>query len=772
MDAFYAAPPIIRTFTAGVVATSCIVYGYPPAFRYVFFDWYRSFLRLPPEIWRPFTSFLVSGAKLQMILDPYFLYMYGSQLERSPRFSRTGDFFWYIVFNMLSIVALAGGLLGEIRFNEALTMAFIYTFSQDNANARVTFIVIQVEAKYLPLGSLALTLFMAGPLAALTSASGIVSAHLYDFLTRIWPAFGGGSNWIQTPAFISRLFGDDSRVPQPRPHGGDVPIRNKIPVDDLAMAQDPPTEGGLFVNGDPPPPQPQVNVFTGNEDYTPGNRGYVVPSVVKGTVVRAADAGPVTLKSTGTEYVRQANRGSDPNNRPIAELLDNGVILLDKPSNPSSHEVVSWVRKVIGCSKTGHSGTLDPKVTGILVVCLGKATRLVKAQQASGKEYVAVVQFHGTLALGRREFRAALKKLEGAIFQTPPEISAVKKELRVRTAYEITAIEYDEDKNIGIFKTKCQAGTYIRVICEHLGFITGVGAHMAELRRTRSGHADENSGEISTLHNLSEAMWQWKTFNDDTYLRSVVKPIEYLLVDYKRIVIKDTAVAAIGHGGLLTLAGVVKFEREIKIREEVVMVTEKGEAVCIAWALVAGSVIENMDHGSVAKIKRNLMERHTYGRVWGRGPHALEKKRLRQDGAIDPVGRPLPEALSYIKDKDERNKKWFETYSHIDGQGLKTVKWKKEGEKIIGEDIPMTGDLQGYKFYEEPSYHAPHRVKKAANGQYAANEKNRPRAEDGNDTDPPSKKNKANEGQSPGNKPTTDEGEPSTKKAKTTRNQE
>ncbi|KAI9670330.1 MAG: hypothetical protein M1831_006544 [Alyxoria varia] len=131
---------------------------------------------------------------------------------------------------------------------------------------------------------------------------------------------------------------------------------------------------GLFVNGDPPPPQPQLNVFTGKEDYTPGNRGYVVPSVVKGTVVRAADAGPVTLKSTGTEYVRQANHGSDPNNRPISELLENGV------------------RKVIGCSKTGHSRTLDPKVTGILVVCLGKATRLVKAQQTSRKEYVAVVQ--------------------------------------------------------------------------------------------------------------------------------------------------------------------------------------------------------------------------------------------------------------------------------------------------------------------------------------------------------------------------------------------
>ena len=211
------------------------------------------------------------------------------------------------------------------------------------------------------------------------------------------------------------------------------------------------------------------------------------------------------------------------------------------------------------CSKTGHSGTLDPKVTGVLVVCLGKATRLVKAQQASGKSYVAVVQFHGTLARGKREYRAALKKLVGTIFQTPPEISAVKKELRVRTVYEIKPIEYDESRNMGIFTIKCQAGTYIRVICEHLGFLTGVGAHMAELRRTKSGNADENSGDMCTLHNLSEAMYAWNALNDDTYIRSVVKPIEYLLTGYKRIVIKDTAVASIGYGGLLTLAGVVRF---------------------------------------------------------------------------------------------------------------------------------------------------------------------------------------------------------------------
>ena len=157
--------------------------------------------------------------------------------------------------------------------------------------------------------------------------------------------------------------------------------------------------------------------------------------------------------------------------------------------------------------------------------------------------------------------------------------------------------------------------------------------------------------------------------------------------------------------------------------------TEKGEAVCIAWALVAGVVIENMDHGSVAKIKRNLMDRHTYGRTWGKGPHALEKKRLRQDGVIDLVGRPMPPALVYLKDKDERNKHWLETYDHVHGQGLTTMKWRKMNHAIVGEDIPLTGDLTGYQFYEEPNAHKPHKVPKRNVDQAVANENNRPAPE-------------------------------------------
>lgn len=107
--------------------------------------------------------------------------------------------------------------------------------------------------------------------------------------------------------------------------------------------------------------------------------------------------------------------GYSPLNRPIDVLKQYGVINLDKPSNPSSHEVVAWTKKLLKVGKTGHSGTLDPKVTGCLITCLNNATRLVKAQQSAGKEYVAVIKLHGKVDKAKK-VEKALDTLTGACF--------------------------------------------------------------------------------------------------------------------------------------------------------------------------------------------------------------------------------------------------------------------------------------------------------------------------------------------------------------------
>jgi H/ACA ribonucleoprotein complex subunit 4 len=272
---------------------------------------------------------------------------------------------------------------------------------------------------------------------------------------------------------------------------------------------------------------------------------------------------PLLLKNYDKLLVRTGHftpipNGSSPLSRDIKSYISSGVINLDKPSNPSSHEVVAWVKRILRCEKTGHSGTLDPKVTGCLIVCIDRATRLVKSQQGAGKEYVAVIRFHDKVPGGEAAFAKALETLTGALFQRPPLISAVKRQLRIRSIYESKLIEFDNDRHLGVFWVSCEAGTYIRTLCVHLGLLLGVGAHMQELRRVRSGAMDETKGLV-TLHDVLDAQWQMDNQNDEKYLRQVISPLETLLVGYKRLVVKDSAVNAVCYGAKLMLPGLLRY---------------------------------------------------------------------------------------------------------------------------------------------------------------------------------------------------------------------
>ena len=315
-----------------------------------------------------------------------------------------------------------------------------------------------------------------------------------------------------------------------------------------------------------------------------------------------------------------------------------GVINLDKPANPSSHEVVAWIRRILRVEKTGHSGTLDPKVTGCLIVCVDRATRLVKSQQGAGKEYVCVLRLHDALE-GEQKLAQAIETLTGALFQRPPLISAVKRQLRIRTIHESKLLEFDNDRHLGVFWVSCEAGTYIRTLCVHLGLLLGVGGHMQELRRVRSGAMSE-SDHLMTMHDVMDAQWLYDNTKDESYLRRVVRPLETLLTTYKRVVVKDSAVNAICYGAKLMIPGLLRYENGIELNEEVVLMTTKGEAIALGVAQMTTVEMATCDHGVVAKIKRVIMERDTYPRRWGLGPKAQEKKKMIKDGQLDKYGRP------------------------------------------------------------------------------------------------------------------------------------
>lgn len=290
------------------------------------------------------------------------------------------------------------------------------------------------------------------------------------------------------------------------------------------------------------------------------------------------------------------------------------------------------------CEKTGHSGTLDPKVSGCLLVCLNRATRLVKAQQSAGKEYVAIVQFHSD-AGPISKVQKGLDMLTGACFQRPPVISAVKRQLRVRTIYEATVLDYNREKQTLIFWTSCEAGTYVRTICVHLGLLLKVGAHMQELRRVRSGVLDENKYMV-TMHDVLDAMHVYENIRDEKYLRRIVMPLELILTNYPRIVVKDSAVNAICYGAQLMIPGVLRFEKSLEVGKEIVMMTTKGEAIATGIAQMTSAVVASVDHGCVAVIKRVVMERDTYNVRWGYGPRASDKKALILAGKLTDKGKP------------------------------------------------------------------------------------------------------------------------------------
>lgn len=330
--------------------------------------------------------------------------------------------------------------------------------------------------------------------------------------------------------------------------------------------------------------------------------------------------------------------GCSPLKRDLKTYLKYGVINLDKPANPSSHEIVAWIRRILRAEKTGHSGTLDPKVTGCLIVCVDRATRLVKSQQSAGKEYVCVMRMHDKIE-SQRQLEGALETLTGALFQRPPLISAVKRQLRIRTIHGIKLIEFDNERKLASFWVSCEAGTYIRTLCVHLGLLLGVGAHMQELRRVRSGALSEND-DIVTMHDVLDAQHVYDTSRDESYLRRIVRPLESLLTGFKRVVVKDSAINALCYGAKLTIPGLLRYENGIEPNDEVVMMTTKGEAVAIGIAQMATADIASVNHGVVASIKRVIMERDTYPRKWGMGPHATEKKKLIKEGKLDKFGRP------------------------------------------------------------------------------------------------------------------------------------
>lgn len=301
--------------------------------------------------------------------------------------------------------------------------------------------------------------------------------------------------------------------------------------------------------------------------------------------------------------------------RSIEQLLQYGLIILDKPPGPTSHETVAWTKRLLKIPKIGHSGTLDPQVSGVLPLGLGEATKALGVLLYGPKEYHALGRIHSLPS--KEKLNEIIHLFTGEIFQKPPQRSAVVRQTRTRTIYELEVIEQKE--RLLLTRILCESGTYIRKLYYDMGEVLGPGATMIELRRTRVDQFRESDGLI-TLHELANAFSIWEEQKDETKLKKMIKPIEVALSEIKSVIVRDSAVDAMCHGAQLAIPGILQISPNLKKGDIVAIYTQKGEVVALAESTMSEDEIKDATKGYAFETKRIIMAPDTYPRKWRTKP--------------------------------------------------------------------------------------------------------------------------------------------------------
>jgi H/ACA ribonucleoprotein complex subunit 4 len=302
--------------------------------------------------------------------------------------------------------------------------------------------------------------------------------------------------------------------------------------------------------------------------------------------------------------------GKRPEERTTEEMIDFGIVAIDKPAGPSSHQVSAYVQKILRITKSGHAGTLDPKVTGVLPVALGRGTRVVQSLLTAGKEYTTLMHLHKPVE--EQRLRQLLADFTGKITQLPPVKSAVKRQYRERTIYYIELLDI-QGQDV-LFRAGTQAGTYIRKLCHDMGLSlknpdgSPVGAHMAELRRTKAGPFTE--ADLVTLQDLTDAFHYYKA-GDDSRLRRVLMPTERGVSHLKKVWVLDSTVESLCQGIQLKVPGIAKLHGSIEKGDPVAVMTLKEELVLVGSALLGSRELLG-DRGVAVRTQQVFMRPGTY----------------------------------------------------------------------------------------------------------------------------------------------------------------
>ena len=302
--------------------------------------------------------------------------------------------------------------------------------------------------------------------------------------------------------------------------------------------------------------------------------------------------------------------GTYPDQKTIEQRLESGFFLLDKGAGPTSHQVAAWVRDMLELPRLGHGGTLDPFATGVLPLMSGKAMRLTKQILEHDKTYIAVFQFKNDVEQDALD--AVMEQLTGRIYNVPPEISAVRVQVRTRKIHDFSLLDQSSKRIVA--RIRCEAGTYIRTMARDMGLFLDQPVELKELRREDSGRFTLK--DCVQLHEIADAVWLWKECNEGEALLRMLHPTEKLLAGLPRIVVKDSAVAALAHGAPLLRPGLVSIPSNLTSGQNVLVTSMKGEAVCFVKVNCDSESITNMEKGEIARPSAVLMNDDVYPRRW------------------------------------------------------------------------------------------------------------------------------------------------------------
>ena len=341
-----------------------------------------------------------------------------------------------------------------------------------------------------------------------------------------------------------------------------------------------------------------------------------------------------------------------------------GIIVVDKPRGPSSHEVAAWVGTMLGCP-VGHSGTLDPQVSGVLLIMLGNAVRLAPLLLQHEKEYICLLRLHGDVP--RENILTVAEEFTGRIYQRPPRKSAVKRALRIREIQKLEVLGIDG--RLVLFRVQCDAGTYIRSLCHHIGLALGVGGHMQELRRSRSGVFDEKT--MHTLHEVQDACVGAQAGQPEQ-LASLILSVDAAVPECPIIIIRDSAIDAVCHGAILAGVGIISCAEFTK-DQTVAVLSQKNEFVCLGQALVPSTAFKPGDTGLVIKPTSVFMEPGTYPKGWTTSDKEIVRKpRPKPAKPKEPVQKEAKQPYPAQGDRPKRRDDRRPGPRPAKGQGKKT----------------------------------------------------------------------------------------------------